>query len=122
MTNTLKKIIVPVIIAALLYAGYNFFLKGDSSADLLTVSTVSSDDALGTEIIKAINQISTLKLDRSIFDDPIFSTLVDRSEQINPEKSGRDNPFAAIGSANSASATSTNNATGATTSTTTRPR
>lgn len=114
MSNTFKKIIIPVVVVALLFAGYNFFLKGDSSDELLKVSAVSSDDALGTEIIKAINQISTLKLDRSIFDDPIFSTLVDRSEPISPEKSGRDNPFAVIGASNSNS-TSTNSTTSTTT-------
>jgi hypothetical protein len=119
MSNTLKKIIVPVVIAALLFAGYNFFLKGDGSDSLLNVTTATPDDALGTEIIRAINQISTLKLDRSIFDDPIFSTLVDRSEEIAPEKTGRANPFAVIGSSNS---TSTNSVKTATTSTTTRPR
>lgn len=118
MSNTLKKIIVPVIIIAVLYVGYNFFLKGDSATDLLKVSTVSSDDALGTEIIKAINQISTLKLDRSIFDDPIFGTLIDRSEQIAPEKSGRDNPFAVIGAAT----VSTSSVNSASTASSTRTR
>lgn len=111
MSNTFKKIIIPIVIAAVLFAGYNFFLKGETSDDLLKVSTVSSDDALGTEIIKAINQISTLKLDRSIFDDPIFGTLVDRSEPISPEKSGRDNPFAVIGAGNSGTSTSATNST-----------
>lgn len=117
MSNTFKKIIIPVVVAALLFAGYNFFLKGDGADSLLKVSSVSSDDALGTEIIKAINQISTLKLDRSIFDDPIFGTLVDRSEPISPEKSGRDNPFAVIGAGNSSAASTSSTSVASTTKT-----
>lgn len=107
MLATLKKIIIPLIVIVVAFVLYTVFIKKDDPTSLLKKESPTSGDVLGAEIVKAINQISTLKLDRSIFSDPIFKTLIDRSELLNPEPVGRVNPFAPIGSTGATPATTT---------------
>ena len=107
MLTTLKKLIIPFIVIVLAFVLYTVFIKKDGSTSLLKKESPTNGDVLGAEIIKAINQISTLKLDRSIFSDPIFKTLIDRSEELTPEPIGRVNPFAPIGSTGATPATTT---------------
>lgn len=100
MMKILKKIIIFGAIALVLYVGYSIFFKADpeSTSLLNTRTNTNSGNVLGSEIIKAINEIDSLELDRSVFDDPIFQTLVDRSQELQQQSTGRSNPFAPIGS------------------------
>ncbi len=107
MLDTIKKLIVPFIVIVGAFVLYSIFIKEEPTTSLLKKEVATSGDVLGAEIIKAINQISTLTLDRSVFDDPIFKTLIDRSEVLQPEPIGRANPFAPIGSTGAAPTTST---------------
>lgn len=99
MTDKLKNILIIVGVAVISFLIYSIFLKGDPEPTVLLESEgqVDSADVLGADIIKAINQISSLDLDRSIFSDPVLRSLVDRSQLISPEPKGRENPFAPIG-------------------------
>lgn len=101
MSGSMKKIIITVLILGLGFVVYLYF-KGDDveSTDLLLANSGSPEqaaDILGQEIIRALNQIEALQLDRAIFEDPVFLSLVDRSKEIPPEPVGRINPFAPIG-------------------------
>lgn len=95
MMNKYKNLIIVVVIIIGGFFAYNTFLAGDLSPSA-SLQVTNSADILGADIIKAINQINTLKLDRGVFDDPIFKTLVDRSEEIMDQNSGRPNPFAPV--------------------------
>jgi Na+/melibiose symporter-like transporter len=103
MISSIKKIILPLIIIIIGFVAYSIFFKKDESTSLLKKEVATSSDVLGADIIRAINQISSLELRRDVFNDPIFKTLVDRSEEIKPEPVGRQNPFAPIGAVSDAS-------------------
>jgi hypothetical protein len=94
-----KNIIILVVVIIAGYFAYQQFSGANlsGSASLSTVQRSSNTDVLGAEIIKAINQIDSLDLDRSVFDDPIFQTLVDRSQELREQPVSRSNPFAPIG-------------------------
>ena len=94
-----KKIIIICLIIAGGLIAYSL-LKPDPTVTSLLEKTQrqNSTQVLGDEITLAINQINSLKLDRSVFDDPVFNKLIDQSKPIIPKPVGRDNPFSPIGS------------------------
>lgn len=98
MIGKYKNIIIVVVIIALGLIAYSF-LKPDPTAESLLETTQRADSAqvLGDEISSAINQINSLKLDRSVLDDAVVKNLKDHSKPIIPEDVGRKNPFAPIG-------------------------
>ncbi len=97
----MKKILIAIAIIGGIFLVYTIFFKGDPEIESLLKSEnqVDSADILGADIIKAINEINSLELDRSIFDDPVLKSLNDYSTDIEPEPKGRKNPFAPISSA-----------------------
>jgi len=98
MFTKYKKIIVIVLISVLSFFVYSYFFGGSKDEDLLksVSNTQSGADVIGSEIIQSLNQIETLQLDRSIFEDPVYRSLVDHSQPIPKEPVGRDNPFSPI--------------------------
>lgn len=113
MNSKIKKIIIAVVVIGIIFIVYSIFFKGDPEIEALLKNEgqISTADVLGADIIKAINEISSLDLDRSIFNDPVLKSLVDHSTEIQPEPKGRKNPFAPIGSAGlttNSSSTATN--------------
>jgi uncharacterized protein involved in exopolysaccharide biosynthesis len=108
MINKYKNIIIIAVIIGLALIAYSF-LKPDPTAESLLVVTErqNSTQALGDEITAAINQINSLRLDDSIFKDPIMAKLKDHNQKINPEDVGRPDPFAPITSKGSQGSVST---------------
>lgn len=107
MNPNIKKILIIVGVLIISFVLF-MLLKGDGKNDeLLTVETNSSipgqnaaSDAasiVGVEIIQALNQINALNLDKTIFERPVYISLIDRSQEIPEEPIGRPNPFAPIG-------------------------
>jgi len=104
MTPKLKKIIVGLIILVIVFVAYAI-LKPDPTNEVLignrgaVVGGVSDQQArvLGAQISQALLKIDQIKLDRSVFENPIFKSLEDRSQNIEPEPIGRTNPFAPLG-------------------------
>lgn len=122
MTPKLKKIILFVVIVGVLFAIYTFFIKPGDSADVLiegtnglTGGTVNEDaQILGSQISQALLKIEQIRLDKSVFSNPILASLQDRSQPIIEEPIGRANPFAPLGeiSISTQSRTSLNMASG----------
>jgi hypothetical protein len=114
MTPKLKKIILLILLAIVLFVVYAVFIKKDptntSDGNLITGGGVLSEDAraLGNQISQALLRLEQIKLDRNIFTNNIYVTLVDRSEPIIDEPIGRPNPFAPIGDISLNSSTRTN--------------
>ena len=105
MTPKLKKIITGLIVAIIVFVAYAI-LKPDPTNEVLVgnreggiVGAVSNQQArvLGAQISQALLKIDQIKLDRSVFENPIFKSLEDRSQNIEPEPVGRTNPFAPLG-------------------------
>lgn len=108
MISKYKNIIIIAAIIGIGLIAYSF-LRPDPTAESLLETTERQDSAqvLGDEITAAINQINSLKLDRSVLDDPIVQNLIDHSKPIIPEPIGRINPFAPINSDGTPSSTTT---------------
>ena len=134
MIGKYKNIIIIAVIIGIGLIAYSF-LKPDPTAETLLETTQRQDSAqvLGDEITSAISQINSLKLDRTVLDDPIVKKLIDHSKPILPEPVGRKNPFAPIGANSSvngatssaikiSTATSTTSSTSTKTSTSTTAR
>lgn len=68
-------------------------LLSSSSSD-----SSNSDASSDTLFLAALSSLSKIKIDQELFDSKIFKSLVDNSVEINPVPSGRENPFAPVGS------------------------
>ena len=80
---------VAVIIAALMY----FMFAGSSEAP----GVVSQNEAttnISRELVITLSNLNTIRLDDSIFEDPVFLSLTDFGVQIPLQNVGRRNPFA----------------------------
>lgn len=99
MIKKYKKIILIIGITVILFFVYSYFFGGNESENLIesTVNAPTGAEAIGSDIIQALSQIETLKLERNIFSDPVYRSLVDRSKVLTPEPVGRNNPFAPVG-------------------------
>jgi hypothetical protein len=116
MIAFLKKNLVLVIILVALILGAAWYLQSRDAAEAPGEVTRTVNDqtvgAIGADILTALNQLNTLKLDRSLFQSRLFLKLRDFSRPIEPQVVGRPNPFAPIGdrsrtTTGSGSATST---------------
>ncbi len=97
MSSILKIIITILVLAGIGFFGYNYLTRSSSPNDTLIEQTGVNTSAMGVEVLSALNQLRTLKLDGSIFKDKTFMSLHDFSKPILPEPVGRINPFSPIG-------------------------
>ena len=80
---------VVIILAALVY--FMFFSK---SSDEAAVVAQEETDNVSRELIITLSNLNTIRLDNSIFKDPVFLSLSDFGVQIPLQNVGRRNPFA----------------------------
>ncbi|MEY2641060.1 MAG: hypothetical protein RL150_453 [Candidatus Parcubacteria bacterium] len=94
------KIAIIVIGVALVGLVVYSFMTGAPTDDVALVTTPEETEAalVGNEIITALNQVNTLRLSKDIFSNPVYLSLIDRSQVIPEEKVGKVNPFDPIGS------------------------
>ena len=102
MNKSLTNIIVLIGIMVTAVAGY--FLFAQDSAMLLSSST--SDKQLQQLLtssqlfVERSRTLSSINMDTSVFDDPVFNSLKSFSPPPSEFQVGRANPFAPAGSAN----------------------
>jgi TolA-binding protein len=104
MTPKLKKISITLLALGALFILYAILKPSPDKVSLTDglsapKGSLSSAEAqeLGNQITQALIQIKQISLDTSIFDDEIYKSLKDRSQQISEEPIGRPNPFAPLG-------------------------
>jgi hypothetical protein len=108
MSNTIKVVLVAVVIILIGGFGYWYATSSGTQAPqgtLQTTSTVptasplnATDTAISDKFLVLLLNMRTIKLDQSIFSDEAFASLKDFSTTITPETNpGRANPFAPIG-------------------------
>ncbi|MFA5934464.1 MAG: hypothetical protein WC827_01075 [Candidatus Paceibacterota bacterium] len=93
-----KKNIIILIVVAIIFAFVGFYLFKNKSTDETLVSdskVTNSGDAQA--IYNLLQKMAKVKLDDSIFSNQIFQSLKDNSIEVAPQETGRDNPFAPIG-------------------------
>lgn len=95
MSSTTKNIVVLLIIALAVFAGY-YFLTQDSALSLNTASSSQQLDELlvaAEEFNQRQQTLNSITLDTSIFDSPTFQSLRDFSPQPDEFSVGRPDPF-----------------------------
>jgi len=98
MSSIIKIVIIVFILAGVGFFGYNYLTRtSKNSTDILLTQTSANTSRMGGEVLVALNQLRTLKLDGSVFQDKVFLSLQDFSKPLIPEPVGRINPFSPIG-------------------------
>lgn len=93
-----KNITIGIIVIVLGFFAYTYFFAGKKVPALLTSeSSEVAASATGAEILALLRDLKALRLDESIFADPVFRRLHDFGVLISPEPVGRNNPFAPLG-------------------------
>lgn len=84
-----------VILTVFIVLGFLFYSWSGSSSAPLTSS--DSSNQMGQELLITLAGLNTIRLDGSIFTDPVFASLTDFGVIIPPEPAGRRNPFLPVG-------------------------
>jgi hypothetical protein len=87
----------------LILAGYVYFAFFSNSSAPLTTTDVGN--SVSGDLLVTLNSLHTIKLDNSIFTNPVFVSLSDFGVSIPPQSSGRGNPFAPLGKGGSPATT-----------------
>jgi hypothetical protein len=111
-----KKIFLFVGIFIGLFLIYKFFIADNGSTDPnaapVSALTTSSEGVVGRELINTLAELQVISLDFSIFDNPVFTSLDDKSYPIEPQPLGktygRNNPFLDFGGSFGSSTVSSN--------------
>lgn len=109
MLALIKKntVIIGIVLAAAAVL-YYFYSSGGSSA--LLTSSAEQESPVSQEVLETLGNLRTIKLDNSIFSDPLFISLSDFGVNIPPAAAGRRNPFAPVGQTGSAPASASSTA------------
>jgi hypothetical protein len=109
--NTTKSLLIAVaILAALGFGGYTYINRGSAvSPDLLVAESAGSSSGLDGDLLKALQQLKTIKLNTKIFQDPVFRSFFDFGTTIQRQETGRPNPFAPVSASSTMNASSTSN-------------
>lgn len=96
-----KKIIIAGVIIFAVFAYVNVPQKETQAQEsaLVVPDTASPDgtNQKGREILALLADLKSVRLDDSIFSDPVFQSLQDTSVELVLEPKGRPNPFAPLG-------------------------
>jgi|GEM_PF-2581658 hypothetical protein len=96
MLKKYRKIIIFVLVVILSFVLYTIFLKPQTDQALLQKSGPTEVDTVGQEIIDTLNRVQSIKVDKSVFNDPLYLRLRDDSRPINDQEKERENPFAPL--------------------------
>ncbi len=101
--NLRNLIIAGVVLIAGFFA-YSYFISGSSSnTGTLSVSgPVAGTSPEEANLLAALADLKTIKLDDHLFKDPAFQTLINFHTAISDEPKGRPNPFAPLPGSGSA--------------------
>ena len=94
ITNNLPSILVIVGALAALWIYFSYFSGGDDAS--LTSTPVDGSVVVTQELISILGELRNIKIDESIFTDPVFMSLNDFGVVIDNQPVGRRNPFQAI--------------------------
>ncbi len=103
MSSIIRTATIILVIAGLGFLGYNYLSRNNSTDELITRQDLTDTSKMGAEVLSALNQLKTLKLDAGVFSDKTFTSLTDFSKPLNPEPVGRTNPFSPVGVENAGS-------------------
>jgi len=79
---------------AVVYGIWTYSGSGTTEAPL--VATPASTSGAGADLLIALTNLQAVKLDGSVFLDPVFQSLSDFGVNIPPQPVGRPNPFSPL--------------------------
>jgi hypothetical protein len=91
-----KTPIVILVIILLIGAGFYFYTNATpSDTNSLTSDDSSTSEAAlaGSKVLTLLNQITSLKIDTSLFKSPVYTSLMDHTVPIYEQPVGKPNPF-----------------------------
>lgn len=80
--------------ATILLAALIYFMFFSGSPNEGAVMPENATDNVSRELVITLSNLNTIRLDNSIFTDPVFLSLSDFGVQIPLQNVGRRNPFA----------------------------
>ncbi len=89
-------IIIAIFFGIWYLSGSNSGSQGSLSS--LTTTTASPQSSSAQYIYTLLQQMAQVKLDDSVFQDSVFKRLQDNTVTLSAQPTGRDNPFAPVGS------------------------
>jgi hypothetical protein len=103
--NTTKSLLIAVaILGAIGFGGYAYINRDASVSTDLLVAESAGASGLDGDLLKALQQLKTIKLNTNIFQDPVFRSFFDFGTTIQRQETGRQNPFAPVGVSSTVSA------------------
>ena len=96
-----NKTVTAVAILAIFVLLYFLFYSFSGSSTPSTIDS-SNTDAVSQSLLVTLSNLHTIRLDGSVFQNPVFVSLTDFGVVIPPEATGRRNPFSPITSVSSA--------------------
>lgn len=101
MTEILKKyktLLTIVVVVIIAFIGYSIFFDAGNDGSVLTSQNTTTRGGGDNELLILLVNLRSITLNESLFNDPAFRNLVDFGQQLVPEPTGRQNPFAPVGS------------------------
>lgn len=103
MSKILKAVLILVIIVAIGFFAYKYFLKPGAKTPLSGLvsggnATVSPSQNIDSEFLQTLLSLKAIRLDTSVFESSSYKSLKDYTVVL-PEvnDAGRPNPFAPVG-------------------------
>ncbi|MBI2175217.1 MAG: hypothetical protein HYU35_00585 [Parcubacteria group bacterium] len=92
-----QNILVGALVLAILGLGVYWYLGRTGTPDVAVQSVGVNQTAPQDQFVALLASLSSLKLDTSFFQDPVFDRLVDFGARVSlPSSRGRRNPFAPL--------------------------
>ncbi|MEX0652410.1 MAG: hypothetical protein WD153_03050 [Candidatus Paceibacterota bacterium] len=102
MIETFKKyktLLAILGITVVVFFGYTMFFDGGGNSGGVVLTSQNATVRGGdNELLLLLVNLRSITLNDAIFSEPAFKTLIDFGQQLVPEPTGRQNPFAPIGS------------------------
>lgn len=98
MKNSKNLIFIGLLILVLVFA--YFFLFGDNNDEALSIGSARESEVVGNELLAQLQQLEGIKLDATLFADPLFQSLTNETVMVQQEPIGRINPFAPLPGSN----------------------
>lgn len=95
--DILKNKMVMGGLAAVAVLALGYYLWTSTSSTPLLTNSADTTSPLSQDILATLGQLHTIRLDPSVFTDPVFVSLTDFGVTIPPQTAGRRNPFAPVG-------------------------
>ena len=89
-------IIGGLLLAVLLFVYFTFFANSSDNTALLTTTSEEDLSPVSRDLLVTLSNLQTIRLDNSIFTNPVFMSLTSFGVQIPLENVGRSNPFAPL--------------------------